>query len=128
MAKLSNKDYAIALYDVTKELKGAELLKMIKIFAEFLFRKGVAKQADAIINEYIKYNKKQSGIIDIEISSARHLTPKTVAQIKDVFGDKVESNEKIDESLLGGIKIKTENMIFDGSLRKQLQLLKQNIN
>lgn len=127
MAKNSNKEYAIALFESTKGLKASDLNKVINSFAELLVKKGLVKRSRSIIEEFIKYSKKQEGIVDIEITSARPLTQKALAEIKKSFGDKVETTEKIDTELLGGVKIKTENMILDGSLRKQLQLLKQNI-
>ena len=128
MKKSSNKELATALYESTKDLKGEKLAKTVEAFAGILFRNGAVKQIDSIISEFIKYSKKQEGIVDIEITSAHPLTGKGLEEIKKHFGNKVEATEKIDKELLGGIKIKTENMIFDGSLRKQLQLLKQNIN
>jgi F-type H+-transporting ATPase subunit delta len=128
MAKMTNKEYAKALYLATKDLKGANLQKMIAAFAELLFRNGVAKQSETIIAEFVKFAKKESGIVDIEITSARPLTAKAVNEIKKAFGDNVEAVENVDPEIIGGIKIKTENMILDGSLRKQLQLLKQNFN
>jgi F-type H+-transporting ATPase subunit delta len=128
MKKVSNKEYAAALYEATKNLKGSDLSKTISEFAKILFRTGSVKQIDSIINEFVKYAKKQAGIEDIEITSAHPLTDKAIDEIKKYFGGKVETTEKIDKELIGGIKIKTDNMILDGSLRKQLQLLKQSIN
>ncbi|MFA6105123.1 MAG: F0F1 ATP synthase subunit delta [Patescibacteria group bacterium] len=128
MKKNTNKEYAIALFEATKDLKGAKLSLMIEAFAKLLFRSGVSKQINSIISEYIKYSKKEAGIVDIEITSAHDLSHKLVEEIKKRFGDKVEATQMIDAEILGGIKIKTENMIFDGSLRKQLQLLKQSFN
>lgn len=128
MPKNTNRDYAVALFEATKDLKSADLQKVLNKFSEILFKAGVAKQINSIITEFIKYSKNQAGIVDIEITSARPLSGKSLEEIKRYFGNKVETTEKTDKSLIGGIKIKTENMIFDGSLQKQLQLLKQSIN
>ncbi len=119
------KDYAVALFQATKDAKGDNLRGMLEQFASLLFRAGQVKQADKIIAEFIKYTKKQSGVIDIEIASARPLTAKLVEEIKKAFGNKVEATEKIEPELIGGVKIRTENEIFDASLKKQLQVLKQ---
>lgn len=122
------KDYAVALYDLTKGLTGAPLNKTIHDFVALLSRKGSLKKGEKIIEEFIKYSKKQSGVIDIEITSARKLSEKNLEQIKKQFGKHVEAVEKVDPTLIGGIKVKTENSIFDGSLQKQLQLLRNQIN
>lgn len=127
MKKHSTKEWAIALYESTRGLSGAEMKKVIHDFTELLFKAGSTKKSERIISEFIKYDKKMNGIVDIEIISARPLTEKIVDEIKKNFGKKVETTETIDSSLLGGVTIKTENMIFDGSLKKQLELLKQRL-
>lgn len=121
------KDYGVALYETTRGLKGDKLEHAIKKFAGLLVSAGLSTQVDRIINEFTRYFKKQEGIVDIEITSARPISEKTLEKIKKSFGEKVEVTKKIDENLLGGVKIRTENTIFDGSIKKQLQLLKQNL-
>ncbi len=121
------KDYAIALFEATKDAKGADLHDILHQFVTLIFKAGLIKQSDKIISEFIKYGKKQSGVIDIEITSARPLTEKIVTEIKKAFGNKVEATEKVNPGIIGGVRIKTEDKIFDASLQKQLKLLKQSI-
>lgn len=128
MKKISNKDYASALYELTKDLKGEKLRAAVTSFAKMLFRNGSAKRVDNIIAEFVRYSKKQEGVVGIEITSAKPLTTKAITEIKKFFGNKVEETQKIDKELLGGIKVRTDDLIFDGSIRKQLELLKQSIN
>ncbi|MEK7624828.1 MAG: ATP synthase F1 subunit delta [Patescibacteria group bacterium] len=128
MRKDSPRDYAVALYESTKDAKGSELKTILKQFTELIFKAGQVRQIEKIIAEYFKYSKLQEGITDIEITSARPLTAKLVNEIKKAFGNKVEATEGIDADLIGGVKIKTENKILDASLRHQLQLLKQTLS
>lgn len=121
------KDYALALYEVTKDQKGKELEQTIVEFAGLIVKRGLSKKIDKIINEYVAYAKKQEGIVDIEITSIRKLDSKMVKEIEQAFGEKVESIQKTDESILGGIRIKISDKIFDASLRTQLQRLKQQL-
>ena len=65
--------------------------------------------------------------MEIEIQSARKLDEKTLAGIKKVFGDSVEASESIDESLLGGVRVRTEDEILDGSLKTQLKNLRRDL-
>lgn len=127
MQKNSPKDYAVALFEVTKNIDKSDLKNVLEQFTLILFREGKIKQVDEIIAEFIKHNKQQAGEIDIEITSARPLTAKLVSEIKKAFGTKVGATEKINPELIGGIKVKTENKIFDASLQKQLKLLKQSL-
>lgn len=128
MNKLSNKQYASILYDVTKEVSGEDLEQVVKNFVVLLNANHKLKQTDKIIDEFIAYAKKQEGIMDIKITSAKKLDEKVIEQIKQIFGKQTESVEKQDESILGGVIIKTDELIFDASLKTQLNNLKNKIS
>ncbi|MFA6427370.1 MAG: ATP synthase F1 subunit delta [Candidatus Magasanikbacteria bacterium] len=120
MKKSSNKQYAQALYEITKNLKGADLKQALEVFVKLLVRDRKLKQSSNIIVEFEKYSKKQEGIIEMEITSARKLENLSIEHIKKAFGGKVEAVMHIDESLIGGVKVKLEDKILDGSLKTQL--------
>jgi len=123
--KSSNKQYAKALFEVTKNLKGEMLTKVLMKFIAILVRNHKLKQSERIIKEFIKIGKKEEGIAAIEISSARKLDVEAVTKIKKIFGNKVEESESLDELLIGGVVVKTEDKIFDVSLKTQLNKFKQ---
>ena len=125
MKKTTSKDYAVALHEATQGLKGNELNEVIQNFVALLAREQKLKQAEKIIAEFVAFAKKQNGIQDIAITSAHKLDVKTNEAIIRAFGKQVEATHAIDESLLGGFIVKTEEKIFDASLKKQLQRLEQ---
>lgn len=125
--KTSNSQYAKALYEVTKDLSGADLSTSIENFVKLLAGDHKLRQAGSIITKFENYAKKQEGVVNIEITSARKLASSTVNNIKFFFGDNVESVELVDKSLMGGVSVKTEDRILDGSLRTQIQNLKQRL-
>ncbi len=127
MKKNTAKDYAAALFEATEKTTGDTLKKTVAEFARILFKNQQLKQSDKIISEFIKYAKKQSGVTDIEITAARKLEAATLKEIKGHFGGQVEVVEKIDKELIGGFVVKTEDKIFDGSLKTQLSKLKQSL-
>ena len=127
MKKNSNRQYAQALYEVTKDLSGADLSMALKNFVELLIRDRRFKKADNIIFEFEKYVKKQAGEVEVEIISAKKLDKNIIEKIKVVFGEKVKAIENIDSNILGGIKLKTEDKILDASLKTQLNNLKVNL-
>ena len=86
------------------------------------------KQANNIIAEYVKYAKAKEGIMDIEITTAQKADKKVIDEIKAIFGKKTESIEKIDKTILGGVKIRTEELIFDATIKTQIGKLKQLFN
>ncbi|MBT3538679.1 ATP synthase F1 subunit delta [Candidatus Parcubacteria bacterium] len=128
MAKTSNKQYAEALYEVTQDLKGSDLSDAIKTFVEILVRDHKLKQGYNIIAEFERTVKKASGVVELEITSARELDKKIVEEIKQTFGKNVEAVTQVDESIIGGIKVKLEDKILDGSVKTQLKSLKQQLS
>ncbi len=127
MRKNSINDYAKALYEVTKDLKGAELKKAVEAFASLLLKHSSLKKAPAIIEAYEKYANKKSGIVTIEVITAREIDKATLETVKKAFGDKVNARLTVQEDLIGGLVVKTEDTILDGSIKKQLQTLQAHL-
>jgi len=125
--KNSNKQYAQALYLAIQGLKGEKLSKTLKQFAGLLALDHKLSQADQIISEFVKFSKKQEGIIEMEVESARRVDIKILEKIEKIFGGEIEVTEKINPDILGGLIIKTEDRILDFSLKTQLLNLKQNL-
>ncbi len=125
--KISNKQLAEALYQVTSGLKGEKLTKTLQGFVALLMRAHKLKQSARVIGEFVKYSKKQEGIIEIEVTTARNLDDGTMSHIKKAFGSQVEEVSVVDEDILGGVKIKTEDKILDASLKTQLINLKKSL-
>lgn len=127
MAKNTPKIYAAALLKSIVGLSDKNLTATLKNFVALVARDHKLKQMPKIINEFIRFAKKEEGIQEIEIQSARKLDEKTIEKIKNIFGKNIEATTKIDESILGGVKIKTSGKILDGSLKTQLNKLKQTL-
>lgn len=121
------KQYGKILYESTKELKGADLESVIKNFISFLREEQMISKATYIMREFETYAKKQEGIEQIEIVSVRLLSETQIKEISKHFGSQVEASVTMDPSLIGGIKVKTENTILDGSIKGQLEKLKQQL-
>ena len=54
-------------------------------------------------------------------------TRKIVRRVSKFLGKKVEIKSSLDPSLIGGVVIKVGDTVYDGSLKKQLQLLKERL-
>lgn len=123
MKKNSIHDYAKALYEVTSLTKASEQKKVIAAFASLLYQNNIVKRAPAIIAAFERYAQKQEGGITMNITTARKIDKTTLDTIKKTFGAKVEATNDVDESLIGGLIVRTEDTIFDASLKTQLQAL-----
>ena len=127
MKKKSNFQFAKALYEVTKDLPKSHLPETIQQFVLILQKNNKLKKIDYIIKEFINYSKKQAGIKMVEITVARKLEQPILNKIKKIFGEKSEITEIVNKNLLGGIKIKVDDLVYNASLKTQLLKLKQSL-
>lgn len=84
----------------------------------------IAKQAVAQINDRL-------GIADAEVVSARGLSPeerrKLELQVAKVTGKTLRVNYSVDPKVMGGAMVKVGSTIYDGSVRGQLQRIKEQL-
>jgi F-type H+-transporting ATPase subunit delta len=70
-------------------------------------------------------------IVRAEVTSAAPLSPEKVKALEDrlssVTGKKVELSVSIDPELLGGVVAKIGSTVYDGSVRTQLQRMRQEL-
>ena len=123
--KITPKQYAISLYDSTKNVDNTELGKRISNFVNILKKNNDLSLAGKIIEYYFKYRREQKNISKVEITSHDKLDSETINDIIKKFNKQVEVEEKIDKSLLGGIIIKIDdNTLIDGSVKRKLENLR----
>jgi F-type H+-transporting ATPase subunit delta len=141
-ALVDNKDLLYFLNDLTidKEDKKAALLN---IFAKYVnqetmnFLQVVVDKARGghlkrICDEYKKLYLKDNDIKEAIIYSAYQLADKEVTKIKNVLKKKYQTNfitkVIVDENIIGGIKIKIDDLIIDGSISSRIDRLKNSIS
>lgn len=118
---------ALAFYEVISETPASRVSVVTKNFVQYLADKRILKKTPQILVEFEKISKKKRGIKEIRITVARELNDKAVAHIEKAFGDKIESKIIVDEDLLGGFAVKSEDLIFDASVKTQLLNLKNKL-
>ena len=79
-----------------------------------------------IINKFLNLADKELGKKKIEIYTADELPTKDLEKLFQSLNFEIKT--KIDKSLIGGIKIKHENKIFDNSIQYQLNQLKKTLH
>jgi len=84
----------------------------------------IARQFEIDLNERL-------GLADAEVTSARELNDSEKrsleARVGEVIGKKVRARYKTDARVLGGAVVKVGSTIYDGSIRGQLERLKQEL-
>lgn len=88
-------------------------------------------QIGEITREFREQMDERMGIADAQVNSARELTAgekKTLeVQLAEVTGKKIRAHYAEDPALLGGAVVRIGSTIYDGSVRGQLQKIKQQI-
>lgn len=84
-----------------------------------------------ILTDYSTLADEQAGMAEAEIITARPLNDQDRAeleqQVAKLAGSQVRTTYAIDPSLLGGAVVRIGSTVHDGSLRAQLQQLKQTL-
>jgi F-type H+-transporting ATPase subunit delta len=84
-----------------------------------------------IVAEYAALADQDAGWADAEITSAHALNAddraELEAQVGKLAGSRIRATYREDSSLLGGAIVKVGSTVYDGSVRGQLQQLKQKL-
>ena len=125
---LTPQRYAKVLYDLTDELPDQKMKDVIDEFIKFLANQNALAYVDTIIAEFVAYKKKIKGISDVEVTTAHKLDLDLEEKLKEVFGEKLDISYKVNPSLIGGLKIKVNNTVFDGSMKHQVDNLRTQLH
>ena len=130
MSKISVKNIAEAIERETEGKSGAELLAVLKNTVEFLHKKRMLSQSEAILSAFEKKINEKNGIVKIKVRSAKEIPEnkkKTLEkEIKEKYGAKeIESVYLQDLKLLGGMKIEIGDEVLDDTYRNRLNQLEK---
>lgn len=126
------KQYAESLYQCLEGISNKEINIIIENFVKVLKKNNDTNKLNRIIEQFcIIWNKKE-GIVDAEIISAKKLDNEIIKSLNYYIfklsgAKKVFVNQKVDKNILGGVIIKYEDKIFDGSLETKLVELKKDM-
>ena len=131
--KVSTKQYAQTLYELTDGKSEQEVLIIVKKFADQLKKDGQLKNATSIMEKFSDIYNKQHGIIEAEIVSRSEIGDSELKKIEDFIvkkydGNKVEIKNTVDEKIKGGIVIKVGDDVIDGSVEGKLKRLEKELN
>jgi F-type H+-transporting ATPase subunit delta len=121
---------------VSKEKKRGVLESIFKAkvgalafdFLNLLVEKGREDVLDGILVEFFKMRDEQLGIMTLELRAAVDLTndqQKTIAKkFEDMTRKKIRVVFSIDKQLKGGFVARVGDTVYDGSVSRQLELLR----
>ena len=98
-------------------------------FLNLLLDKNRIGAIDAITEYYSKLTDEVSGIARAEIITARPLKKKALRSVErsleDLISKKIKAEVKEDKDLIGGIVVKIGDLVLNGSIKAQLEGLKE---
>ncbi|TLS35835.1 F0F1 ATP synthase subunit delta [Pseudalkalibacillus caeni] len=85
-----------------------------------------------LIDQYTKLANDQQGVAAAKVYSVNPLSDEEQARISDVFAkrvgkEKLSIENVVDPDLIGGIKVRIGNRIFDGSVSGKLERMKRQL-
>jgi F-type H+-transporting ATPase subunit delta len=123
--------YAIALHQAVFESAVADQEKVLDNFVAILKDNGDLGRVDEIEGEFFKYERDCQGIKEAHVISARKLTDREegeiIRELNRYVNGQVELKKQIDEGLVGGIMVKIGDVLIDGSVRKSLKELRDQL-
>ena len=125
--RITAKQYARSLYESVSEKKSGEA---VANFLKLLIRNNDLKLADKIIAEFTRIWNEREGLIIAEVVSARELDKESDAAIRNFLkaersAKAVELKKSVDGKLLAGFILKFGDQVIDGSLKKKIAQLKE---
>ena len=128
MATISIKNLTKAIYESSYKKEGAELDTTIGKAVKLISRKHLMGKSKEIIKELEKIIDKEDSVIRVKVSSKNKINSKSISEIEDFIKKRYKIDNtvieyKIDEKLLGGIKIEVGDEVIDTTLKSQIKKL-----
>jgi F-type H+-transporting ATPase subunit delta len=107
------------------------MLPQVRNFLAVIIDHQRLTELDEILTEYHAVADEQSGFAEAEITSAHPLNDQDraqlEAQVSKLAGGRVRATYLQDATLLGGAVVRIGATVYDGSIRAQLQQLRQKL-
>ncbi|MBI2552630.1 F0F1 ATP synthase subunit delta [Candidatus Uhrbacteria bacterium] len=127
--KITPKQYAILLYELTKDEPKKEIEERTRDFLNLLFKQRALNKLPKILMFYSQYYNAREGVIDVEVTTARTAQKSVFSEIGKQLGKnvKVEIKSREDPALIGGARIRAGDYMIDDTLRARLRALRSTL-
>ncbi|EKE22238.1 MAG: hypothetical protein ACD_7C00017G0003 [uncultured bacterium] len=127
--KISTKQYAQVLYDLTRKKSEAEVNIVVEKFVKELAKNNNVKLASKIVDKFQEIYNRENGIIEASVTSAEKLDKIQMERIEKYLLDKYKAEKvmlsnEIRKEIKGGIILRVGDEIIDGSVTNLLRSLK----
>lgn len=131
--KISNKQYAIGLFEAVKDLKDAKAKEAIANFIKILAKNNDLNRMNNVISEFNKIWDANHGSVEAEIVSVEKLDKANEKLLEDYVkkltsAKEIKINNMIDKKILGGFILRVGDQVLDGSLKTKIKELKDTMS
>ncbi len=128
MATSRTKELAQAFLDMTDGHEEAAAKKATKEFAAYLAKKGLLHDADKILAEYRELYNKKHNIVEATVTLTERLPEKTRLHLREALKKRYKAREvhmleKVDQRIIGGLKVKIGDEVYDSTIANSLKQL-----
>ena len=133
MTKTDERTIAYAFADLLSKAKDAtDENGIIQSFVKVLGNKKAGEHADSILEELERILRHREGYIEAIVTTNLNLSASEKDQLKETIKKKYKAKdvvliEKIDEQIIGGIRIQVGDEVFDGTVKNKLQELRKRL-
>jgi F-type H+-transporting ATPase subunit delta len=110
-------------------LSRSDFSDLVKNFLNLLLDKNRIGVIEAINEHYTRFTDEASNIAHAQIVTAKPLKEKTIDKVvkslEGLTSKKIKSDVREDSELIGGIVVKIGDLVLDGSVKAQLEGLKE---
>ncbi len=111
------------------EIFGSNVHALTAKFLDLLLQKNREGLLEYITKHFTDLYNIHHGIIEVDVTSAFKLDDKQVSgmksQLEAATGKKVQMNQTVDKELIGGIMVRIDDTVIDGSVKFKLNQLKE---
>ncbi len=130
MAIISNSNIARAIYLISRNKSRSEQVDISKKVVGFLFKKRLLSKAKDIILQLEKIINHEEDRIIAKVSSAEKLNHQTKTHLEHTLKKRYSAKEivlveKVDEELLGGLKVEINDEVIDFSIKNKIGKLQE---
>jgi len=105
------------------------MLRPVRNFAAVLIDKGRIRLISEIVEQFAQELNQRLGFADAEVITARELPPGERAELEAdlarVTGKRIRARYEQDRSILGGAIARVGSTVYDGSVKGQLEKIRQ---
>ena len=132
MKKVSSNNLAKVLIDITAEKSPDDTKKIVKDFVIYLRKKRLLKLVPQLLETFRKSYDEKHGIVEAEVRVQFRMDADTKRSLSDTLkkrynAHEVDITELVDERLIGGMKVRVNDEIYDASVKGRLQSLRREL-